>query len=121
MQTQSSYLAYMDVFWVLTLLSLAAIPLALSLRKVKRGGAAPAALIGRTHRMGRRGGDCRRGREGRGQFRSRRGHIRVSTTASPRLKEAALPFMRHLSPDRGQDRRTLGHGDIAGVMAQLKG
>ena len=40
---QSSYLAYMDVFWVLTLLSLAAVPLALSLRKVKLGGAAPAA------------------------------------------------------------------------------
>ncbi len=42
-QAQSSYLAYMDVFWVLTLLSLAAVPLALSLRKVKLGGAAPAA------------------------------------------------------------------------------
>jgi DHA2 family multidrug resistance protein len=39
---QASYLAYMDVFWVLTLLSLAAIPLALSLRKVKLGDAAPA-------------------------------------------------------------------------------
>ena len=33
----------MDVFWVLTLLSLAAVPLAMSLRKVKLGGAAPAA------------------------------------------------------------------------------
>ncbi len=42
-QAQSSYLAYMDVFWVLTLLSLAAVPLAMSLRKVKLGGAAPAA------------------------------------------------------------------------------
>jgi DHA2 family multidrug resistance protein len=42
-QAQSSYLAYMDVFWVLTLISLAAAPLALSLRKVKLGGAAPAA------------------------------------------------------------------------------
>jgi MFS transporter, DHA2 family, multidrug resistance protein len=42
-QAQASYLAYMDVFWVLTLLSLAAIPLALSLRKVRLGGAAPAA------------------------------------------------------------------------------
>jgi len=42
-QAQASYLAYMDVFWVLTLLSLAAVPLALSLRKVKLGGAAPAA------------------------------------------------------------------------------
>ena len=43
MQAQSSFLAYMDVFWVLMLLSLAAVPLALSLRKVKLGGAAPAA------------------------------------------------------------------------------
>jgi DHA2 family multidrug resistance protein len=43
-QAQSSYLAYMDVFWVLTLLSLAAVPLAMSLRKVKLGGGpAPAA------------------------------------------------------------------------------
>jgi MFS transporter, DHA2 family, multidrug resistance protein len=42
-QTQSAYLAYIDVFWVLMLLSLAAVPLALSLRKVKLGGAAPAA------------------------------------------------------------------------------
>jgi DHA2 family multidrug resistance protein len=42
-QAQASYLAYMDVFWVLALLSLAAVPLALSLRKVKLGGAAPAA------------------------------------------------------------------------------
>ena len=42
-QAQASYLAYMDVFWVLMLLSLAAVPLALSLRKVKLGGAAPAA------------------------------------------------------------------------------
>jgi DHA2 family multidrug resistance protein len=43
-QAQSSYLAYMDVFWVLTLISLAAVPLALSLRKVKLGGGpAPAA------------------------------------------------------------------------------
>jgi MFS transporter, DHA2 family, multidrug resistance protein len=42
-QTQASYLAYMDVFWVLTLLSLAAVPLAMSLRKVRLGGAAPAA------------------------------------------------------------------------------
>ena len=43
-QAQSSYLAYMDIFWVLTLLSLAAVPLAMSLRKVKLGGgAAPAA------------------------------------------------------------------------------
>ena len=42
-QAQSSYFAYMDVFWVLTLISLAAVPLALSLRKVKLGERAPAA------------------------------------------------------------------------------
>ncbi len=40
---QAAFLAYMDVFWVLMLISLAAIPLALILRKVKLGGAAPAA------------------------------------------------------------------------------
>jgi DHA2 family multidrug resistance protein len=39
-QTQAAFLAYVDVFWVLMLLALAAIPLALSLRKVKLGGAA---------------------------------------------------------------------------------
>ena len=38
-QTQASYLAYVDVFWTLTLISLAAVPLALTLRKVKLGGA----------------------------------------------------------------------------------
>ena len=43
-QNQSAYLSYVDVFWVLTLLSLAAVPLAMSLRKVKLGGGpAPAA------------------------------------------------------------------------------
>jgi MFS transporter, DHA2 family, multidrug resistance protein len=42
-QAQASFLAYMDVFWVLMLISLAAVPLALSLRKVKLGGRAPAA------------------------------------------------------------------------------
>ena len=43
-QAQSAYLSYVDVFWVLTLLSLAAVPLAMSLRKVKLGGGrAPAA------------------------------------------------------------------------------
>jgi MFS transporter, DHA2 family, multidrug resistance protein len=40
-QMQASFLAYMDVFWVLMLISLAAVPLALILRKVKLGGAAP--------------------------------------------------------------------------------
>ncbi len=37
-QTQSSFLGYIDAFWVLTLISLAAVPLALTLRKVKLGG-----------------------------------------------------------------------------------
>mgnify|MGYP001147969507 CR=1 FL=1 len=40
LQTQSSLLAYMDAFWVLMLISLAVVPLALMLRKVKLGGAA---------------------------------------------------------------------------------
>ena len=42
-QAQVSFLAYMDAFWVLMLLTLAAVPLALTLRKVKLGIAAPAA------------------------------------------------------------------------------
>ncbi|MBB4007026.1 DHA2 family efflux MFS transporter permease subunit [Allorhizobium taibaishanense] len=37
-QSQASFLAYMDAFWVLTLISLCAIPLALTLRNVKLGG-----------------------------------------------------------------------------------
>jgi DHA2 family multidrug resistance protein len=40
-QAQASYLGYMDAFWLLTLISLAAVPLALTLRKVKLGGGAP--------------------------------------------------------------------------------
>ncbi len=40
-QMQAAYLAYTDVFWVLMLISLAAVPLALILRKVKLGGTAP--------------------------------------------------------------------------------
>jgi MFS transporter, DHA2 family, multidrug resistance protein len=42
-QVQSALLAYIDVFWVLTLISLAAIPLALILRKVKLGDGMPMA------------------------------------------------------------------------------
>jgi MFS transporter, DHA2 family, multidrug resistance protein len=42
-QTQASLLAYMDVFWVLAVIALAAVPLALTLRKIKLGRAAPAA------------------------------------------------------------------------------
>jgi MFS transporter, DHA2 family, multidrug resistance protein len=41
-QTQSAYLAYIDVFWALMLISAAAIPLALTLHKVKLGGPASA-------------------------------------------------------------------------------
>jgi MFS transporter, DHA2 family, multidrug resistance protein len=40
-QAQASFLAYMDAFWVLMLLSLSAVPLALVLRKVKLSGSAP--------------------------------------------------------------------------------
>jgi MFS transporter, DHA2 family, multidrug resistance protein len=41
--TQAAFLAYIDVFWALMLISAAAIPLALILRKVKLGGPAPVA------------------------------------------------------------------------------
>ena len=40
-QSQASFLAYMDAFWVLTLISLSAVPLALALHKVTLGGPAP--------------------------------------------------------------------------------
>jgi DHA2 family multidrug resistance protein len=40
---QAPYLAYMDVFWVLMILALLAVPLAMTLRKVKLGGPAPVA------------------------------------------------------------------------------
>jgi MFS transporter, DHA2 family, multidrug resistance protein len=39
-QIQASFLAYMDAFWVLMLVALAAVPLALGLRKVKIGAPA---------------------------------------------------------------------------------
>ena len=42
-QAQASYLGYMDAFWVLMLISLVAVPLALTLRQVKLGAAAPMA------------------------------------------------------------------------------
>jgi len=38
LQVQASFLGYVDAFWVLMLISLAAVPLALTLRKVKLGG-----------------------------------------------------------------------------------
>jgi MFS transporter, DHA2 family, multidrug resistance protein len=41
-QAQSSLLAYIDVFWTLMIISLAAVPLALLLRKIQLGGPAPA-------------------------------------------------------------------------------
>ena len=37
-QIQASFLGYMDAFWVLMLIALSAVPLALTLRKVKLGG-----------------------------------------------------------------------------------
>jgi MFS transporter, DHA2 family, multidrug resistance protein len=39
-QTQASFLGYMDAFWMLMLIALAMVPLALTLRKVKLGGRA---------------------------------------------------------------------------------
>jgi DHA2 family multidrug resistance protein len=41
LQAQASFLGYLDAFWVLMLISLASVPLALTLRKVKLGGPAP--------------------------------------------------------------------------------
>ena len=38
-QSQASFMGYMDAFWVLMLISLSAVPLALALRKVKLDGA----------------------------------------------------------------------------------
>jgi DHA2 family multidrug resistance protein len=40
-QMQTSFLAYMDAFWVLTLMALAIVPLALGLRRMTLGGSAP--------------------------------------------------------------------------------
>lgn len=40
-QTQAAFLSYIDVFWILMLVAMAAVPLALTLRKVKLGGSAP--------------------------------------------------------------------------------
>jgi DHA2 family multidrug resistance protein len=42
-QAQASLLSYIDAFWVLMLISLATVPLALTLRKVRLGGHAPMA------------------------------------------------------------------------------
>jgi len=42
-QMQTAYLAYIDVFWVLMLISLSAVPLAMTLRNVKLGGEGPMA------------------------------------------------------------------------------
>ena len=42
-QIQASLLAYIDVFWTLMLVSAAAVPLALVLRKIKLGAGAPMA------------------------------------------------------------------------------
>jgi MFS transporter, DHA2 family, multidrug resistance protein len=47
-QAQASFLAYMDAFWVLMLISLAAVPLALTLRNIELGG--PAQLVARVTR-----------------------------------------------------------------------
>jgi DHA2 family multidrug resistance protein len=41
-QAQASFMAYVDVFWVLMLVALAAVPLAMTLRRTKLGGPAPA-------------------------------------------------------------------------------
>ncbi len=53
-QTQASFLAYMDTFWVLMVIALMAVPLALALREVKLGGGAPAGRIDPLSRLGQR-------------------------------------------------------------------
>ncbi|MGO9357459.1 MAG: DHA2 family efflux MFS transporter permease subunit [Xanthobacteraceae bacterium] len=40
-QMQATFLSYIDVFWILMLIAAAGVPLALTLRRVKLGGAAP--------------------------------------------------------------------------------
>ena len=45
MQQQASLLAYIDVFWILMLLALAAVPLALILHNIKLGGAAAIGVV----------------------------------------------------------------------------
>ena len=40
-RNQAPFLGYMDAFWVLMLISLAAVPLALALRRGTLGGAVP--------------------------------------------------------------------------------
>ena len=42
LSTQVAYWAYIDVFWVLGVVAACAVPIALSLKSVKRGGGAPA-------------------------------------------------------------------------------
>jgi DHA2 family multidrug resistance protein len=42
-QTQASFLTYVDAFWALMLIALATVPLALTLRTVKLAGAKPTA------------------------------------------------------------------------------
>ena len=46
LQAQASLLGYMDVFWLLMVISLLTVPLALTLRKGKLGGSAPVGISG---------------------------------------------------------------------------
>jgi MFS transporter, DHA2 family, multidrug resistance protein len=41
LQAQATFLAYVDAFWVLMVISLMTVPLALALRKVELGAASP--------------------------------------------------------------------------------
>ena len=61
---QSSYLAYSDVFFSLMLMALAAVPLALSLRKVSSAGAAPQRIEASFTRASNRRG-AKQARQGR--------------------------------------------------------
>ncbi len=59
-QMQASYLGYTDAFWVLTLISLACVPLALTLRKVKLGGAGRDGALSSATAGQQAGNDCSR-------------------------------------------------------------
>jgi membrane fusion protein (multidrug efflux system) len=84
---QASYLAYTDVFWVLMILALLAAPLAMTLRKVKLGAAAPAAHRAR---------EPPKSASGYGPWRARRDRNRL--TPPP-----CLPFCPS-PPDRARHR-----------------
>ena len=96
-QNQSAYLSYVDVFWVLMLLSLAAVPLAMSLRKVKLGAAGA-----------------------RGALRPPLGSIGISAPASSSLSERRKPLaIRRIGGGKAEQRLGLGDRDPLVVGVEL--